>query len=209
MSDANDYRIQMGEAGTSDARPMKREQRAARNGRAKALVSAASAVRALKATVGAGDVIARVPSLAAPRQWLPTASFTVCRKTGTATYLDIWDADHFDGYTDTQKCVADCRAWFSADGYSFWDAPQTKTGRINCYFQAPTAGNYVCTVQLQSDNGPARVECLIDAFNYGPLPFNGAKTQPHPAMLSAGYHSFRIRQQSGAFFFIGLTVWKV
>ena len=107
-----------------------------------------------------------------------------------------------------KQCLAICRAWFSADGFTFWDSPQTKTGRINCYFKAPTAGNYVCTAQLESYGGPAQVECLIDAFNFGPLGFNGAISQPHPAALSAGYHSFRIRQKAGAFFFVGLTVWK-
>ena len=49
-------------------------------------------------------------------------------------------------------------------------------------------------------------ECLIDLFSYGPLPFNGTINQPHPATLSAGYHSFSIRQQVGAFFFISLNV---
>ena len=123
--------------------------------------------------------------------------------------LDIWDADHFDGFTDMQRNLLQCRVWFSADGFTFWDSPQTKTGRINCYFRAPSAGNYVCNVQLQSYAGPAQVECLIDSFNYGPLPFNGSINQPHPAWLSTGYHSFRIRQMSGSFFFISLTVWKV
>ena len=53
------------------------------------------------------------------------------------------------------------------------------------------------------------MDCLIDSFNFGPLPFNGSINQPHPSSLSAGYHSFHIRQMSGRFFFIGLTVWQV
>jgi hypothetical protein len=172
-------------------------------------MSAQVVARALRATAGATDLISKIPSLARWQIWLPIATFSVCQKTGTATYLDIWDADHFDGFTDMQRNLSECRVWFSADGFSYWDSPQTKTGRINCYFRAPSAGNYVCNVQLQSYGGPAQVECLIDSFTYGPLPFNGTISQPHAAALAAGYHSFRIRQMSGSFFFVGLTVWKV
>ena len=119
------------------------------------------------------------------------------------------DCDHFDGFTDIPTSLADCRVWFSANGFTFWGSLETKTGRINCYFRAPSTGIYVCNVQLQSHGGPAMVECLIDNFSLGPLPFNGAINQPHTAMLGAGYHHFRIRQESGSFFFSNLTVWKV
>lgn len=165
--------------------------------------------KALLATPGVEELLEKVPGLDLPLAWLPVATFTVCLKTGTATFLDIWDADHFDGFTDLAENLSDCRVWFSADGFTFWDSPQTKTGRVNCYFKANTAGNYVCNAQLQSYAGPAVVECLIDNFSFGPLPFNGSINQPHPCVLSAGYHSFRIRQLTGSFFFISLTVWKV
>ena len=54
----------------------------------------------------------------------------------------------------------------------------------------------------------AQVECLIDNSSYGPLPFTGSVLQPHFATLSAGGHSFRIRQMSGSFFFLSLTVYR-
>jgi hypothetical protein len=209
MPISESYRVVIIDAPEGDRLPRKDERRVERARRGKAVIKASAAVKALEATAGGEQAIARIPSLATPRLWVPIASFTVCKKTGTATYLDIWDTDHFDGFTDMQRCLSDCRAWFSADGYTYWDSPQTKTGRVNCYFRAPTAGNYVCTAQLESFAGPAQVECLIDAFSYGPLPFSGAISQPHPATLGAGYHSFRIRQMSGSFFFVGLTVWRV
>ena len=158
--------------------------------------------------MGSKELFQKNPSFAMWRAWLPIATFSVCQKTGTATYLDIWDADHFDFFTDMQRNLSECRVWFSADGFTYWDSPQTKTGRINCYFRAPSAGNYVCNVELQSYGGPATVECLIDSLSFGPLPFNGTITQPHATSLSAGYHSFRIRQMSGSFFFVGLSVWQ-
>lgn len=160
---------------------------------------------------GAEEIIKEVPGLADFVAWAPTAYFSVCNKTGTAHYLDFWDADLFDGFTDMEECVEDCRAWFSADGYATWGSGQTKTGRVNCYFTAPTAGHYVCTAALQSypTGSSAQVECLIDSFSFGPLPFSGTIFQPHPCDLSAGGHHFRIRQMSGSFFFLSLTVWKV
>lgn len=203
------YRLVLGKAPKGPHLPPRAKRRVARSTPAKPTIAPQPVVRALKATAGAKELIKRIPSLAKWQLWLPVATFSVCLKTGTARYLDIWDADHFDYFTDMVRCVADCRAWFSADGHAYWDSPQTKTGRINCYFRAPSSGDYVCNVQLQSHGGSAQVECLIDSFSFGPLPFNGSINQPHVTSLSAGYHSFRIRQISGSFFFNSLTVWKV
>src|SRR5687767_12643902 len=172
-------------------------------------IDAKAVLKALKDSPGGPEVMAKLPNVQDLARWIPTATFSVCLKTGTALYLDVWDADHFDGFTDMQRCLTDCRAWFSADGFDFWGSGQTKTGRINCYFTAPTAGNYICTAELQSCGGPALVECLIDSLSFGLLPVNGTVVQPHPCVLSAGGHSFRIRQVSGSFFFVALTVWKV
>jgi hypothetical protein len=203
------FRLTLGEAQEGLAKLPRLERQVEQVRPVRPPISAAEVHKALLATSGAAEVIARIPDLDNILAWAPVATFSVCQKTGTAAYLDLWDVDHFDGFTDMQRSLTDCRAWFSANGFTFWDSPQTKTGRINCYFRAPSAGNYVCNVQLQSYNGPAQVECLIDNFNFGPLPFNGTINQPHPSVLSAGYHSFRIRQMSGAFFFNSLTVWKV
>lgn len=171
----------------------------------------AAVYASLKLIPGADEIIKEIPGLGDFVDWLPTAYFSVCGKTGTAYYLDIWDADHFDGFTDMARCVADCRAWFSGDGFTTWGSNQTKTGRVNCYFVAPTDGHYICTAALQSypTGSGAQVECLIDNSSFGPLPFSGTIYQPHPCDLRAGGHHFRIRQMSGSFFFLSLTVWKV
>jgi hypothetical protein len=176
---------------------------------ARPTIEAEAVYKALTATAGAKEIIQRVPHLGDLTFWFPIATFSVCQKTGTALFLDIWDADHFDFFTDMQRCLTDCRAWFSADGFTFWGAPETKTGRINCFFNAPSSGTYICNAELQSFGGFAQVECLIDNSSFGPLPFNGSIIQPHPCNLVAGGHSFRIRQMIGSFFFTGLSVWKV
>lgn len=208
MKGQKEYRLVLGKAPKAVRLPLRAKRRVARVNPAKPTISSRRVLRALKATSGSKEVIKLYPALAKWQIWLPIATFSVCQKTGTATFLDIWDADHFDYFTEMQRCLSECRVWFSADGFTYWDSAETKTGRINCYFRAPNAGEYVCNVQLQSHAGAAQVECLIDDFSYGPLPFNGSINQPHVAQLSAGYHSFRIRQMSGSFFFNSLFVWK-
>ena len=169
------------------------------------------ALEALKATKGGRAILRDHSNFEELSRWLPTAFFSVCRKTGTARYLDIWDNDHFDGVTDMQRCLNDCIAWFSGDGHEPWGSGQTKTGRINCYFTAPTAGHYTCHARLRSypTSSPAVVECRIDNSSFGSLNVLGTKNQPHLSNLSAGGHHFQIRQQSGAFFFLSLTIWQL
>jgi len=170
-------------------------------------VSAEDALAALHATKGSEEVFKAFPQFLDLASWLPVANFSVCSKFGTARYLDLWDVDHFDGFTNVERNIDECRAWFSDKGFDSWGSGQTRSGRINCYFTAPQAGAYICTARLQSYAGAALVECLIDGSSFGSLPVNGLITQPHPCNLSAGGHHFRIRQLSGSFFFLSLTVW--
>lgn len=204
----NNYKLVLGKGLKSISLPSSKRVKE-RAQPVKMVISPQVLVRKLKATTGSKELIKKIPELGNYAAWAPVATFSVCQKTGTARYLDFWDVDHFDGFTDMQRNLSECRVWFSANGFSSWGSQQTKTGRINCYFRAPYAGNYVCNVQLQSYGGLATVECLIDNFSFGPLHFNGSINQPHPTALSAGYHHFRIRQVSGSFFFISLTVWRV
>lgn len=187
----------------------KEKRNIAKAGRSVLKVNSANVLKALKSTKGFDQVSKKVPNLKWIAAWQEIAKFTVCKKTGTATYLDLWDVDHFDGFTDLKKNMDECRVWFSADGHTYWDSPQTKTGRINCYFRAPSDGFYVCNAHLQSYGGSAQVECLMDNNSFGLLPFNGTIIQPHTTQLSLGYHSFRIRQKAGSFFFYSLQIWKI
>jgi hypothetical protein len=192
---------------------LKVERRPARLRKQRVKPTTQEIVRAFKQAPGYEDIIARIPKAETARGWekgTEVAHFSVCGKTGAASFLDIWDCDHFDGFTDMQHSVSDCRAWFSHTGYSSWGSPQTATGRINCYFNAAVAGDYSCVASLQSFplSSPAIVECLIDNSSFGPLPFTGKIIQPHFHVLSAGGHHFRIRQMSGSFFFLSLTVYR-
>jgi hypothetical protein len=173
----------------------------------------AEIVRAFRRSPGHEDILARIPKAATVAGWdkgTQVAYFSVCSKSGSAQFLDLWDCDHFDFVSDMRKSVADCRAWFSHTGFSSWGSAQTKTGRINCFFNAATAGNYSCVAQLRSDplTASSKVECLIDNNSFGVLPFSGTILQPHFSVLSAGGHHFRIRQVDGAFYFLSLTVYR-
>ncbi len=170
-------------------------------------------LQAFRKSPSYGAIVAKIPKAATLRGWIKgteIAYFSVCGKTGSAKWLDIWDCDHFDGFTDMPKSVADCRAWFSHLGYTTWGSAQTNTGRVNCYFTAPTSAYYSCVARLQSypATTTSTVECLIDGTTFGPLPFTGLINQAHFSMLSAGAHHFRIRQMSGAFFFLSVTVYR-
>jgi hypothetical protein len=175
------------------------------------VTTAEEALEALKATPGVAAILKAHPDFADLPLWQFTAFFSVCRKSGTARYLDLWDSDHFDGFTDMQKSLNDCTAWFSGDGFEFWGSAETKTGRVNCYFIAPAAGHYICNARLRSfpTGSPAIVECFIDNNSFGPLTVAGTINQPHLSNLSPGGHHFRIQQRSGAFFFLSLSIWKL
>jgi len=201
-----DFTLSLGEGEN-----LEKSKRPAGRARKVARPSVRQAFAALKATPGFNELIEKNPDFGKVLLWKEIASFRVCGKTGTATFLDLWKCDHFDGFTDIPRSSSTCQAWFSASGFGFWGSPGTTNGRVNCYFRAPVRGRYVCCAQLESSPAAslAVVECLIDSFSFGSLPFMGLITQPHPADLPAGFHHFRIRQQSGAFFFRSVTVFRV
>jgi hypothetical protein len=203
------YRMQL----LRSTRSPRIERRAQRLAAVSVRPSTKEIVRAFRRSRGYDDIVARIPKAATPEGWdkgTRIAYFSVCAKSGSALWLDLWDCDHFDGFTDMQRSVSDCRAWFSHKGYTTWGSGETNTGHINCYFNAASAGYYSCVAQLQSypTTGSAQVECLIDNQSFGPLSFTGTILQPHFSSLSAGGHHFRIRQMSGAFFFLSLTVYS-
>lgn len=194
-------------------RVLKTEKRPPRVPRVNVRPSTREIVRAFKQAPGYEDIVAQIPKAETVAGWdkgTQVAYFSVGSKSGSAAWLDLWDCDHFDGFTDMPRSVKDSRAWFSLAGFNTWGSAGTDTGRINCYFNAAIAANYSCVVQLQSYplSSTAIVECLIDNNSFGPLPFIGSILQPHFTTLSPGGHHFRIRQMAGAFFFLSLTVYR-
>lgn len=194
-------------------RAVSAEPRPKRPGKVRVKPTMGEIMRAFRQAQGYDEIIARIPKATKPSGWdegTEVAFFSVCGKTGAAQWLDLWDCDHFDGASDIRRSLSDCRAWFSGAGYSFWGSSQSTTGRINCYFNAPAAGDYSCVARLQSypAGSQAVVDCLIDDSSFGNLPFTGTVVQPHFCVLSAGGHHFRIRQVRGTFFFLSLTVYR-
>jgi hypothetical protein len=197
----------------TSSRALKTERRRAPVSRVNVKPTTSEIVRAFKKAPGYEEIVARIPKAATVAGWdkgTQVAYFSVCSKSGSAQFLDLWDCDHFDFVSDMKKSVADCRAWFSHAGFSTWGSAQTKTGRVNCFFNASTAGSYSCVAQLRADplSSTSKVECLIDNNSFGLLTFSGTILQPHFSVLSAGGHHFRIRQVDGAFYFLSLTIYR-
>ncbi len=207
----SDYRIAIVESQGQQQRDRRK------NGTARATpkLSPEAAVAALRATSGADEVIAQVPNLADPAQLREFAFLSVCSKTGTGTFLDLWDVDHFDAFTDMQSSLNSCRAWFS-QGFQFFGAPPGKTGRVNCTFQTPVAGTYLAIASLMSDGGSGTVRYILDDFGSGSTPtdlgtftFTGPVNHAFVFSLAPNTHMFRIDQQAGGFFFLSLTLYQV
>jgi hypothetical protein len=175
-----------------------------------------AAVAAVRATSGADELIAQNPNLANAAQLQETASFSVCTKTGTASFLDLWDVDHFDFVSDMQSSLNSCSAWFAPDGFEQYGAPQGKTGRVNCTFQAPADGMYLAIASLMSHGADsATVRYVLDDFGPGSTPtdlgaftFTGPVNQAFVLSLVANSHSIRIDQESGGLFFYNLTLYQ-
>jgi hypothetical protein len=157
-------------------------------------------IDAMLATSGAQELIEKEPRLANVDSWKEAAYFSVCQKRGSAHFLDFSDCDAYDGLSDMQLSLRNCRVWFSGR--------DTRTGRIDCAFYAPGDGKYRFTASLQSDpaSAQASVECLIDDKSFGPLSILGTIHQPHLTILKRGKHAFRIRQRFGSFFFLAVRV---
>jgi hypothetical protein len=181
--------------------------------------SAQEAFAAVRASSGVAEAIAQVPNLAEPATWQEFAFFSVCSKTGSATFLDLWDVDHLDSFSSMQQSVNSCSAWFAGDGFESFGAPPGKTGRVNCHSdQFVDDGHYLAIASLGADppSSAASVHYILDDFGPGSVPqdlgafsFTGPVTQPFLLLLSAGAHSFRIDQEQGGFFFNSLTIYQL
>jgi hypothetical protein len=174
------------------------------------------ALAVVRAAGGAEEVLQQVPNLGTTAAWVDIAFFSVCSKTGTALFLDLWDVDHFDFFTDLQSDLNNCRVWFTANGHEPYGAPGTLTGRVNCYFSTPADAFYLAIASLESDppGTNATVRAVLDDFGAGGIDlgvsgFNGLVNLPFLFHLSESAHSIRIDQQEGGFFFYSMTIYQL
>src|SRR5713101_5358329 len=96
MADERDFRLRLIESKKAYPADHKHD----RATRAKPETNPRAVLRSLKATLGADEILDRVPDFGDVAAWKEIAYFSVCRKSGSARWLDLWDADHFDGFTD-------------------------------------------------------------------------------------------------------------
>jgi hypothetical protein len=199
------FRLQLLESRKSEPSDRKRD----RITHAKPETTPRAVLSSVNDTPRADDIFRRAPDFGELALSQPIVYFSVCRS-GSVRWLDVWAADHFDGFPDIQRCVNDFLAWLSADDFATWGSEEKKTGRVNCYFTAPTVANYGCNARLQSYPATnAVVEYLIDKSSLTPLSWSGTIDHAHPGALSAGGHNFRIPQVFASFFFLSLSVDRV
>lgn len=177
------------------------------------------ALEALQTTNGGPLLLERVPMLEQIEVWGEVANWTACETSGAATNVFLWDCDFVGSAWNLFDAWANCTAYFSgAEELGEVVPPDTLTGQVWCYLDAPTAGYYlfVAHVETYPDQyyGPdyaAVVDCLIDSASFGSLTLKSGQSSRHPflANLAAGHHVFKFKQVSGAFFFENLTAWNI
>jgi hypothetical protein len=180
----------------------------------------AEALAALKATKGAEAVIKSIPQLEHTEVWGEAGYWTINSEAGIAANEPfLWDCDFMGVSWNMFDAYVNGIAYFSGkENFGGIVPPQTLTGQVWCYLDAPTPGYYLFVAQLETfpDEyyGPdyfAVVECLIDSSPFGEvtLPVDTLVRQPFVANLAPGIHRFDIRQIAGGVFFLSLTAWTI
>ena len=166
---------------------------------------------ALESSPGGELLLEHVPLLGSHGAWNQVAYFDVHGWSGLATALTLWDAD-FDGFFNMQECLDNNFAVFTG---ASWDtefgAPGTTTGRVCCFFEAPSAEYYVINVQLDSltfESFSPVVAFFIDDIPIGERQWKGSINQPLAIHVQDGFHRFDIRQVSDSFHFRSVTIWQ-
>jgi hypothetical protein len=183
--------------------------------RLRAAPTPAEALAAVRATKGAASVIKRVPGLEQTNLWEEIAHWNVCETKGAATEIMVWDCDFPGTSWRVRDALSNCFAFFAgAEQLGEVLPPQTFTGQVWCFLDAPRTGDYLFVAQMQTDGldgSVATVDCFIDSWSFGTLTLHSGQSNNHPfvAHLAAGHHQFTIKQITGGLFFERLTAWQI
>ena len=184
--------------------------------RRRAAPTPAEALAAVRATKGAASVIKRVPGLEQTNLWEEIAHWNVCETKGAAAdEIMVWDCDFPGTSWRVRDALSNCFAFFAgAEQLGEVLPPQTLTGQVWCFLDAPRTGDYLFVAQMQTDGldgSVATVDCFIDPWSFGTLTLHSGQSNNHPfvAHLAAGHHQFTIKQVTGGLFFERLTAWQI
>src|SRR5688572_15607987 len=106
MSVGKAYRMKI----LKSTKVLKPEPRPPRVPKVRVKPSTREILEAFRRARGYDEIVARIPKAATLAGWekgTQIAYFSVCGKSGSATWLDLWDCDHFDGITDMQRSIND------------------------------------------------------------------------------------------------------
>lgn len=133
---------------------------------------------------------------------MPTeiAFFTPNEITGSAQWLDLWNADLWWGQSQVPRLAEINQAQFRWERTTYRDDIDVDqaNGVIQAAFSMPDSGYFLGTVMLSSfpDNQPAPVSIQIDTTDAGTFYVTGTAMEiPVVANLSAGSHRLSIIQR--------------
>lgn len=177
-------------------------------------------LKVLRQMKGGEAVIKRVPKLLEPISWTEEAHWEVNKISGAALDLPfLWDCDFPGGTWTMFDAYANGIAYFTGtEDLGGVIPPPSLSGKVWCYFETPAYGLHIFVPQVQTypDQyyGPdyqAYVEFGVDETSFGSWNISSGAVFNSPlfANISAGLHRFYINQVVGAFFFEGLSMYRI
>ena len=183
-------------------------------------VTARQAVRALERFRGGRQIIARLERAGIRVQaaeLVQFAAFTPKTKSGSAAWIDFWNADLYDGVSHLAQIYAGDRIQFRSDRYTYRGEHRVMRNDffqgVQVGFNMPQAGFFLGAVVVSSNGGRVAVE-VDDDVVVGATEVNGNGVMiPVPVQeLAAGNHWMTVVQGyvtgSRHLWFHGITCYR-
>ena len=183
-------------------------------------VTSRQAVRALERFHGGRQIIARLERAGIRLQaaeLVQFAAFTPKTKSGSAFWIDFWNADLFDGASHLTQIHALDRIQFRTDRYSYRGEHRVMNTHVfqgvQAAFNMPQAGFFLGAVVVSSTGGLVAVEVDDDIIvTSTPVNGNGVMIPVPVQQLAAGNHWMSVIQGvipgSGHLWFHGITCYR-
>lgn len=183
--------------------------------------TARQAVQALERFRGGRQIVARLERagirVRGGAGLVQFAAFTPKTKSGSATWIDFWNADLYDGASHLTQIYAADRIQFRTDRYTYKGEHRvmrtTVFQGVQAGFNMPHAGFFLGAVVVSSAGGRVAVEVDDDVIvTSTPVNGNGVMIPVPVQQLAAGNHWMTVVQGavpgSGHLWFHGITCYR-
>jgi len=183
-------------------------------------VTSRQAVRALERFRGGRQIMAKLERAGIGLQaasLVQFAAFTPKTKSGSASWIDFWNADLFDGTSHLTRIHTIDRIQFRTDRYTYRGEHRVLNvhvfGGVQASFNMPQAGFFLGAVVVSSTGGRVAVEVDDDVIvTSTPVNGNGVMIPVPIQQLAAGNHWISVVQGpvsgSGHLWFHGITCYR-